>query len=77
MIPSMIKKKSKLLNFQVNEQIMQATSSDTVFMHCLPANIGEEVTENVLESEKSIILRQAYNRKVIQKGLLYWLNSKI
>ena len=43
-------------------------------MHCLPANLGEEVTDEVINSKKSIVLKQAYNRKVLQKGLMSWLD---
>lgn len=67
-------KKNKLMQYQVNSEIMKHTNNQTVFMHCLPANIGEEVTEEVITSSKSIVLKQAYNRKVIQKGLISWLN---
>jgi ornithine carbamoyltransferase len=67
-------KKKKLLPFQVNKKIISLLKKGAVFMHCLPANIGEEVTSDILNSEISIILKQAYNRKVLQKGLLAWLN---
>jgi len=67
-------KKNKLMHYQVNSEIMKYTNNQTVFMHCLPANIGEEVTEEVITSSKSIVLKQAYNRKVIQKGLISWLD---
>ena len=66
-------KKDLLLPFQVNSEIMSYTKDDSVFMHCLPANVGEEVTEEVINSNKSVVLKQAYNRKVLQKGLISWL----
>ena len=53
---------------------MSLTKSETVFMHCLPAKIGSEVTEEVLKSSKSIILKQAKNRMVAQRGILKWLD---
>jgi ornithine carbamoyltransferase len=67
--------KENLLNkFQVNDDIMSLTDKKTVFMHCLPAKIGSEVTEDVIKGVKSIVLAQARNRLVVQKGILKWLS---
>ena len=49
-------------NFQINSKIMDNTSKKSVFMHCLPAHIDEEVTEEVINSKKSIIYKQAENK---------------
>ncbi len=66
--------KIKLLSpYKVTSEIMLKTSEDSVFMHCLPAKIGHEVTEDVFKSDKSIVWRQAYNRMVAQKKLLQYL----
>ncbi|MCS5617107.1 MAG: ornithine carbamoyltransferase [Planctomycetota bacterium] len=59
-------------SFQVNEALM-ARCPDAVFMHCLPARRGEEVTDGVIDGPKSIVLPQATNRMHLQKGLLAWL----
>lgn len=67
-------KESSLKKFQVNEELMSHTNDDAVFMHCLPAKVNSEVTENVLDSPKSIVLKQAENRLHAQKGILKWLN---
>ena len=67
-------KEKSLLRFQVNKKIMNMTSDDTVFMHCLPASIGKEVTEDVIRGQKSITIKQAKNRMYVQMGLLQWLN---
>ncbi len=67
--------KENLLNkFQVNNNIMSLTDKKSVFMHCLPAKIGSEVTKDVIKGEKSIVLAQARNRLVAQKGILKWLS---
>jgi ornithine carbamoyltransferase len=58
--------------YQVNEALM-AHCPDAVFMHCLPARRGEEVTDGVIDGPKSIVLTQATNRMHLQKGLLAWL----
>jgi ornithine carbamoyltransferase len=59
--------------FQINEALLQAASSDCVVMHCLPAHRGEEITDGVLDSERSIVFDQAENRLHIQKAVLAWL----
>ena len=66
-------KENLLCKFQVNGDIMSLTDDKSVFMHCLPAKIGSEVTEDVIKGEKSIVLAQARNRLVAQKGILKWL----
>ncbi|MEC7925503.1 MAG: ornithine carbamoyltransferase [Thermodesulfobacteriota bacterium] len=49
-------------NFQINSKIMDNTNKKSVFMHCLPAHIDEEVTEEVISSKKSIVYKQAENK---------------
>jgi ornithine carbamoyltransferase len=60
-------------NYQVNGQLMAAAPKSAVFMHCLPAKRGEEVTDEVMDSPQSIIVPQAGNRMHVQKGILVWL----
>ena len=67
-------KENLLSKFQVNNKIMSLTDKKSVFMHCLPAKIGSEVSEDVIKGEKSIVLAQARNRLVAQKGILKWLS---
>lgn len=67
-------KEKKLIKFQVNKEIMLITKKECVFMHCLPAKIGSEVTQDVIKGKKSIVIEQASNRLVSQKGILKWLN---
>ena len=59
--------------FQVNEALLAAAPDDAVFMHCLPAKRGEEVTDGVMDHERSVIVEQAGNRMHAQKGILVWL----
>lgn len=59
--------------YQVNEELFAAAPDDAVFMHCLPANRGEEVTDGVMDHERSVIVEQAGNRMHAQKGVLVWL----
>jgi ornithine carbamoyltransferase len=60
-------------DYQVNERLMQAAPPDAVFLHCLPAHRGEEVTDAVIDGEQSAVIQQAGNRMHVQKGLLVWL----
>ena len=59
--------------YQVNEALMALAKPDALFMHCLPAHRGEEVTADVLESAASIVFDQAENRLHCQKALLFML----
>lgn len=56
--------------YQVNEQLLSASRKDVLFMHCLPAKRGLEVTDDVIESPQSIVFDQAENRLHVQKALL-------
>ena len=67
-------KENLLSKFQINNKILSLSNEKSVFMHCLPAKIGSEVTEDVIKGKKSIVLTQAKNRLVAQKGILKWLN---
>ena len=58
--------------YQVNQQMMQHAHPDAIFMHCLPAHRGEEVTSEVLEGQQSVVWDQAENRLHIQKAILLW-----
>jgi ornithine carbamoyltransferase len=63
-------RKRKFTRYQVNEALMALARPDAVFMHCLPAHRGEEVTEEVIESPTSVVFAQAENRLHAQKAML-------
>jgi len=70
------KKKKKLLKpYQVNNKIMRAANKDAIFMHCLPANRGEEVTDEVMDGKQSVVWLEALNRIHIQKSIIQWCLS--
>jgi ornithine carbamoyltransferase len=58
---------------QVNKNIMKAADKNAIFMHCLPAHRGEEVTSEVLDSKSSVVWQEAENRLHAQKALLEYL----
>ena len=59
--------------FQVNEELVSNANSDYIFMHCLPAHRGEEVTDGVIDSKNSVVFDQAENRMWAQMSLLTFL----
>ncbi|MFC1597711.1 ornithine carbamoyltransferase [Planctomycetota bacterium] len=59
--------------YQVNAELMSHTQKGAVFMHCLPARRGEEVTDEVIDGAQSVVVQQAANRMHVQKGILAWL----
>ena len=61
-----------LRSFQVNDRLMRVAKPDAIFMHCLPAHRGEEVTEAVLDGPRSAVWDEAENRLHSQKALLLW-----
>ncbi len=58
--------------FQVDSALMAKAAKDAIFMHCLPAHRGEEVTSEVMDSPVSVIYRQAANRMPAFKAVLFW-----
>jgi ornithine carbamoyltransferase len=61
--------------YQVNAKLMSQAASDAVFLHCLPAHRGSEVTDEVMESPRSIVFDEAENRLHVQKAILLMLLS--
>ena len=67
------KRRKAFADYQVNETLMSKAASDAIFMHCLPARRGLEVTSGVIDGAGSRIVQEASNRMHAQKGLLVWL----
>jgi ornithine carbamoyltransferase len=61
-----------LAPYQVNAKLMAAAGKDALFMHCLPAHRGEEVTDEVIDGPQSVVFDQAENRMHVQKGIISW-----
>jgi ornithine carbamoyltransferase len=60
-------------NWQVDKKMMDIAKKDALFMHCLPAHRGEEVTGEVIDGPQSIVWEEAENRLHVQKALLEYL----
>ena len=69
-------KKNYFKNYQINKKIIEFANKDAVFMHCLPAHRGEEVTNEVMDSKQSIIWQQAQNRMYVQQAILSYIFNK-
>jgi ornithine carbamoyltransferase len=67
------KRKAAFANFIVDDKLMKEASKDALFMHCLPAHRGEEVSEDVLEGSQSVVWEEAENRLHVQKALMEYL----
>jgi ornithine carbamoyltransferase len=60
-------------SYQVNRKLMEQAAPGAVFMHCLPAHRGAEVTDEVLDARYSVVLDQSENRMYVQKAILHAL----
>jgi len=60
-------------NYQVNRRLMEQAGPAALFMHCLPAHRGQEVTDEVLDGPTSVVLQQSENRMYVQKAILHAL----
>ncbi len=65
-------RKKDFEDWQVDADMMRAAKKDAVFMHCLPAHRGEEVTDEVIDGPQSVVFDAAENRLHAQKGILAW-----
>ena len=67
------KKKLKALKpYQVNKKIMKVAKKEAIFMHCLPASRGDEVTDDVIDGKQSAVWLEALNRIHVQKSIIEW-----
>jgi len=63
----------KIFNkFQVNEELFKEANDNAIFMHCLPAHRGQEVTKEIIDGPRSVVWDEAENRLHIQKAILSW-----
>jgi ornithine carbamoyltransferase len=58
--------------YQVDDRLLERADKDAIFMHCLPASRGEEVTDAVMDGPQSAVFDEAENRLHAQKGILAW-----
>jgi len=62
--------------YQVNERLIAGAAKDALFMHCLPAHRGEEVTDEIMDGPRSVVFDEAENRLHAQKAVLVWALSR-
>jgi ornithine carbamoyltransferase len=68
-----LQRKKVFAPYQVNDALFEQARPEAVFMHCLPAHRDEEVTDSVIEHNRSVVFDQAENRLHVQKALLYMM----
>jgi len=73
--PSAARRHNLLRGYQVDQRLMKQAKSDAIFMHCLPAHRGEEVTAEVIDGPQSVVFDEAENRLHAQKSILAWCLS--
>ncbi|MCH7629029.1 MAG: ornithine carbamoyltransferase, partial [Proteobacteria bacterium] len=66
-----------LAPYRVDERLMESAKPDAIFMHCLPAHRGEEVTGEVIDGPRSVVWDEAENRIHAQKSVLRWVFGQI
>lgn len=71
-----VTRRNHFKGFQVNDELMSHAKKDALVMHCLPAHRGEEITDDVIDGQRSIVYDQAENRLHVQKALLKLLICK-
>jgi ornithine carbamoyltransferase len=72
-----VRRHNLLMPYQVNARLMARAKPDALFMHCLPAHRGEEVTDEVMDGPQSVVFDEAENRLHAQKGILAWCFNAI
>lgn len=70
-------KKAAMAPYQVNAALMAEAKDDAIFLHCLPAHVGDEVSEEVFEGPQSVVFDEAENRIHAQKSVLLWCFDKL
>ena len=70
------KRRNDLSAFQVNAKLMGEAKKDAVLLHCLPAHRGDEITDEILDSDKSLVWREVFHRRTAMLGVLQWIKEE-
>jgi ornithine carbamoyltransferase len=65
-----------LATFQVNEELLEGAKAHAIVLHCLPAHRGDEITDAVLDGERSRVWRQVFHRRSAMLGVLRWIKGE-
>ena len=71
-VEASVNRHNLLAPYRIDEKLMERAKPDAIFMHCLPAKRGEEVTAGVIDGPRSVVWDEAENRLYAQKGILAW-----
>jgi len=71
-----IKREKDFQGYEVDTNLMNLAKKDAIFLHCLPAYRGQEVSDDVIESKQSVVFEEAQNRLHAQKGIMIWLDRQ-
>ena len=69
-------RRKDLSAFQVNAKLMGEAKKDAVLLHCLPAHRGDEITDEILDSDKSLVWREVFHRRTAMLGVLQWIKEE-
>lgn len=69
-------RRSVLSSFRVDDELMNLAKKDAVLLHCLPAHRGDEITDDVLDGERSLVWRQVFHRRSAMRGVLRWIKEE-
>ena len=72
-----LKKIKEFKNYQVNKNLTKLAKKNYIFLHCLPANRGQEVTSEIIDGKNSVVWQQANNRYHVQKSILLYCLEKL
>jgi ornithine carbamoyltransferase len=70
------RRRHDLADFRVDAALMRAAKPDAVLLHCLPAHRGDEVTDEALDAENSLVWRQVFHRRSAMIGVLRWMKEE-
>jgi ornithine carbamoyltransferase len=72
-----VRRRADLAPFRVDSALMTLAKPGAALLHCLPAHRGDEITDDVLDSEQSLVWRQVFHRRSAMVGVLRWMKEEM